>query len=91
MVSDSLFGEYRPLNGTGLVLANPDDEPVQSYSWFVTRELLVSSFVDFHGLRGEPLPTNRADANRLFGGVPAPLLKLSIDGDRSELAEMVEA
>lgn len=91
MVSDSLFGEYRPLNGTGLLLANPDEEPLQSYSWFVTRELLVSSFVDFHGLKGKPIPTNPDEANELFGGVPAPLLKLTIDGDRCELAETVEA
>ncbi|KEO92122.1 hypothetical protein EH31_05495 [Erythrobacter longus] len=91
MVSDSLFGDYRPLNGSGLVLANPDEEPLQSYSWFVTRELLVSSFVDFRGLKGEPVPTNPDEANKLFGGVPAPLLKLTIDGDRCELAETVEA
>ena len=90
MVSDSLFGEYRPLNGSGLVLANPDEEPLQSYSWFVTRELLVSSFVDFRGLKGEPIPVNTDEANRLFGGVPAPLLKLTSDGDRCELAETVE-
>ncbi len=91
MVSDNLLGEYRPLNGTGLVLANPDEEPLQSYSWFVTRELLVSSFVDFRGLNGEPVPTDPGEANRLFGGVPAPLLKLTIDGDRCELAELVDA
>lgn len=91
MVSDSLMGEYRPLNGTGLVLANPEEEPLQSYSWFVSGELLVSSFVDFRGLGGEPLPTNPQDANRLFGGIPAPLLKLKVDGDRCDLAETVEA
>lgn len=91
MVSDTLFGEYRPLNGSGLVLANPDEEPLQSYSWFVTRDLLVSSFVDFSGLKGEPLPADPDEANRLFGGVPAPLLKLTIDGDRCELAGSVEA
>ena len=90
MVSDSLMGDYRPLNGSGLVLANPDEEPLQSYSWFVTRELLVSSFVDFRGLKGKPVPTDPLEANRLFGGVPAPLLKLTIDGDRCELAESVE-
>lgn len=89
MVSDSLFGEYRPLNGTGLVLANPVDEPFQSYSWFVTRELLISSFVDFHGLKGGPIPTNPGEASQLFGGVPAPLLKLAIDGERCELAGTV--
>ena len=91
MVSDSLMGDYRPLNGSGLVLANPDEEPLQSYSWFVTRELLVSSFVDFRGLKGESVPADHVEANRLFGGVPAPLLKLTIDGDRCKLAEWVEA
>lgn len=91
MVSDTLFGEYRPLNGTGLVLANPDEEPLQSYSWFVTRELLVSSFIDFRGLKGKAVPTDLAEANKLFGGVPAPLLKLTIDGNRCELVETVEA
>ena len=91
MVSDSLLGPYRPINETGLILANPDEEPLQSYSWFVTRELLVSSFVDFRGLKGQPLPADPGEANKLFGGVPAPLLKLAIDGDRCEIAEMVEA
>ena len=91
MVSDSLFGEYRPLNGSGLVLANPTNEPLQSYSWFVTTELIVSSFVDFRGLKGKPLPADPDEANKLFGGVPAPLLNLSIDGARCELAETVEA
>lgn len=91
MVADSLLGDYRPLNGSGLVIANPDDEPLQSYSWFVTRELVVSSFVDFYGLRGAPLPEDTADANRFFGGVPAPLLKLVIDGDRCTLAEQAFA
>lgn len=90
MVSDSLLGDFRPLNGTGLVFANPDDEPLQSYSWSVTRELLVSSFVDFRGLKDGTLPSNADEANILFGGVPAPLLKLAIDGDRCKLAEPEE-
>ena len=91
MVADSLFGEYRPLNGSGLVLATPESEPLQSYSWFVSSELLVSSFVDFYGLKGSTLPSDTAAANQFFGGVPAPLLKLQIDADRCELAEMVQA
>lgn len=91
MVSDSLLGEYRPLNGTGLVLANPDEEPLQSYSWFVTRDLLVSSFVDFRGLKGGAVPADPVEANRYFGGIPAPLLRLTIEGDRCEVAETVGA
>jgi levansucrase len=70
MVADSLRGEWRPLNGTGLVLANPADRPVQTYSWFVDASLTVCSFVDM-------LPDGR------FGGVPAPLLQLALDGDRT--------
>lgn len=79
MVADSLFGPYRPLNGGGLVLANPDDAPAQTYSWFVSRELVVSSFVD-------ALPGTCTGA-AAFGGVPAPLLRLVIDGDRCALAK----
>lgn len=70
MVADSLRGEWRPLNGTGLVLANPADRPVQTYSWFVDASLTVCSFVDM-------LPDGR------FGGVLAPLLQLALDGDRT--------
>lgn len=87
MVADSLFGDYRPLNGCGLVLANPKDEPLQTYSWFVSSELLVSSFVDFHGLKGRKLPEDAQSASAFFGGVPAPLLQLEISGDRCILAE----
>lgn len=77
MVADSLLGDYRPLNGSGLVLANPEAAPGQSYSWYVSADLEVSSFVDDHGGG--------------FGGVPAPLLRLEIDGDRCALAAEVAA
>jgi levansucrase len=87
MVADSLFGEYRPLNGSGLVLANPDTEPSQTYSWLVTADLVVSSFVDFWGLDGGYIPAEPAEAAARFGGVPAPLLRLKIEGDRCRLAE----
>ncbi|MCL9998495.1 MAG: glycoside hydrolase family 68 protein [Erythrobacter sp.] len=73
MVADSMAGPWRPLNGTGLVLANPADRPQQTYSWYVDADLTVCSFVDL-------LPDDR------FGGVPAPLLHLTLDGERAELA-----
>lgn len=85
MVADTLLGPWRPLNGTGLVVGNPAEEPVQTYSWFVDADLVVSSFVDFWGLSGAALPEDAAEANRHFGGVPAPLLQLRIDGDRCTL------
>lgn len=86
MVADSLLGEYRPLNGSGLVLANPVGEPHQTYSWFVDASLQVCSFVDFHGLKGAAIPAEPAAASAAFGGVPAPLLRLAIDGDLCQLA-----
>lgn len=73
MVADCMAGPWRPLNGTGLVLANPADRPLQTYSWFVDADLRVCSFVDM-------LPDGS------FGGVPAPLLQLTLEGDRASLA-----
>ena len=70
MVADSMAGPWRPLNGTGLVLANPADRPQQTYSWFVDASLTVCSFIDV-------MPDGR------FGGVPAPLLQLELEGARA--------
>jgi len=72
MVARSMQGPWRPLNATGLVLANPADRPLQTYSWFVDASLTVCSFVDL-------LPDGR------FGGVPAPLLQLELDDDLATL------
>jgi levansucrase len=72
MVADSMEGPWRPLNGTGLVLANPAGRPQQTYSWYVDASLTVCSFVDL-------LPDGR------FGGVPAPLMQLELDGARASL------
>jgi levansucrase len=88
MVADRLFGPYEPLNGSGLVLCNPPAEPVQSYSWIVTAELIVASFVDFFGLSGQPVPADAASARRHFGGVPAPLLRLSLLGRSAGLMQV---
>jgi levansucrase len=73
MVADSMDGPWRPLNGTGLVLANPEDAPQQTYSWYVDADLTVCSFVDV-------LPGGR------FGGVPAALMRLTLDGESAGLA-----
>jgi levansucrase len=61
------------LNGTGLVLANPSEAPQQTYSWYVDASLTVCSFLDV-------LPDGG------FGGVPAPLLRLTLDGESASLA-----
>ncbi|GAA4042384.1 glycoside hydrolase family 68 protein [Sphingomonas rosea] len=73
MVATSLAGPWTPLNHGGLVLTNPATDPGLTYSWFVTREGIVSSFVDDVAGHG-------------FGGCPAPLLQLTFDGETVRLA-----
>lgn len=75
MVSDSLFGEWRPVNGSGLVFANPVDAPAQAYSWFVLPDLSVTSFVDDW----------RSEETRSFGGTFAPFVHLRLAGATADL------
>lgn len=84
MVASSLFGPWAPINGSGLVFANPVEAPRQAYSWLVLADLAILSFAD---MVGAPCPpANAAEARAHFGGVPAPDLLLWIDGDRAGLA-----
>ena len=83
MVADRLRGAWRPLNGTGLVIANPAAHPHQAYSWLVLDDLSVISFVDLPGLAEAPADAVAARAH--FGGYPAPELRLRLDGDRATL------
>ncbi|MCA1196979.1 glycoside hydrolase family 68 protein [Sphingomonas sp. R647] len=79
MVSDRLDGGWRPLNGTGLVFANPDAAPKQAYSWLVLPDLQVTSFIDAWGSDG-------SDANaRRFGATFAPMLRLRLQVDEAGL------
>ena len=80
----AVAGPWRPLNGTGLVIANPRAAPHQAYSWLVLDDLRVLSFADFVGLADAP--PDAATARRYFGGTPAPELRLRLDGDHAELA-----
>ncbi|MEO9132233.1 MAG: glycoside hydrolase family 68 protein [Sphingomonas sp.] len=80
MASERLSGGWRPLNGSGLVFANPAEAPKQAYSWLVLPDLQVASFVDAWGSDGQ-------DANaRRFGATFAPMLQLHLDGDTASLA-----
>ncbi len=92
-VADSLFGEYRPLNGSGLVLRNPVEEPYQAYSWLVLNDLRAVSFVDAHSLLGrepEEIDAEGEEASRRhFGGTMAPVVTLGLDGDRSWIEGVV--
>lgn len=81
-VADHLAGPWRPVNGNGLVVANPADEPTQTYSWWVTGEDQVWSFVDYWGLAGRRLADHPELVRSHFGGTPAPVFRLRYDGDR---------
>lgn len=84
MVATAMAGPWTPLNGTGLVFANPHEAPIQAYSWQVLDDLAVIGFVDRPGLASEPV--DAAQARRHFGGTPAPVLQLRLDGARAWLA-----
>lgn len=83
MVAESLFGPYRPMNGTGLVACNPVAEPFQAYSWWVTKDLEVIGFVDSWGLEGRSMEENPELVASQFGGTPTPRFRLLLNGDKS--------
>jgi levansucrase len=84
MVAECIDGPWLPLNGTGLVFANPANAPIQAYSWQVLADLSVISFVDRPGLPEEP--ADPAIARHHFGGTPAAPLQLALVSDRAWLA-----
>ena len=86
MVADDLRGRYRPVNGSGLVAANPAQEPLQGYSWWVTGAGEVWSFVDHWGMQGRSFADHPELLRQQFGGTPAPVFHLAFDGDRVSLA-----
>ena len=91
-VADSFRGEYRPLNGSGLVVTNPATAPFQAYSWMAfphREEVLVQSFFNYFDFDGESLDEvaelSVPEQRRRFGGTLAPTVRLSVDGDRSQV------
>ncbi len=86
-VGPSLLGPYEPLNGSGLVLRNPPEEPFQAYSWLVLNDLRTVSFVDSYALHGrhpEDLESGGPEeVRRHFGGTMAPMVQLTLDGRRA--------
>lgn len=83
LVADRLGGPWKPLNGTGLVLANPADAPYQAFSWLITDALEVVSFIDLPGL--DRPPQDAAEARAHFGGTPAPIVTIALEGDSTRL------
>lgn len=86
MVADSLSGPWRPVNGSGLVAGNPAAEPTQGYSWWVTGEGAVWSFIDHWGLQGRSFDDHPEMLRGQFGGTPAPVFHLAFAGDSVTIA-----
>lgn len=82
-VAERLRGPWRPLNGHGLVFANPFDAPAQAYSWQVLPDLRVWSFADRIGSGRDA--TGRPSAPDRFVGAPAPPLQLRLLDERADL------
>ncbi len=87
MVADNLRGPWRPVNGDGLVAANPAGEPTQGYSWWVTGERQVWSFIDHWGMQGRSFESHPELLRGQFGGTPAPVFTLAFAGECVTLAE----
>lgn len=73
--------DYKPLNGSGLAIANPPSSPYQAYSWMVLPNQQVISFIN------EPRDEN---GQVKFGGTFAPTLKISLDGATSKVTKELQ-
>lgn len=85
-VADRMEGPWRLLNGHGLVFANPENEPYQTYSWWVLPDLTVAAFVDYWGI-DDASATAKPPGRDHFGGTFAPFQRLDLDGDRAVLRD----
>ncbi|MEU8203844.1 glycoside hydrolase family 68 protein [Streptosporangium sp. NPDC049046] len=86
-VAPSLTGPYEPLNGSGLVVGNPESEPDQAYAWLVLPDLRVVSFLNYPSTGGEdPMRIPATQARAGFGGTNAPVLELTLDGVNASVA-----
>ncbi|WP_134686960.1 glycoside hydrolase family 68 protein [Brevibacillus migulae] len=87
--SDTIMGGFHPLNGSGLVIANPKENPYQAYSWMVMQNGTVISFVNYVNVEGKNIYEigEQSPEYQLahFGGMLAPSLKLSITGDQTKI------
>ncbi|KAA9380677.1 glycoside hydrolase family 68 protein [Microbispora cellulosiformans] len=89
-VAPRLTGPYAPLNGSGLVAANPPEEPDQAYAWLVLPDLRVVSFVNYRstGVGADPWRAGAAEARAAFGGTIAPVFRLALDGARTRVVAL---
>lgn len=85
MVGAAPLGPFVPLNGTGLVAANPVEAPFQAYSWWVLGDLRVTSFVDLPQVQRMDAVADTAARRARFGGYPAPFFRLNLEGSRTRI------
>lgn len=76
-----IFGPYKPLNSSGLVLGNPSSAPYETYSHFVDPQGYVQAFID-------TLPATDGSGNYRIGGTLCPTVKLELEGDRTFITEV---
>jgi levansucrase len=86
VVADSMAGPWRPVNGNGLVAGNPATEPTQGYSWWVTGEGAVWSFIDHWGMQGRSFDDHPELLRQQFGGTTGPVFQLAFAGDTITIA-----
>jgi levansucrase len=88
-VSGTLSGAYKPLNGSGLVIGNPNEAPYQAYSWMVMSNGTVISYIDYTDVDGKSIQEIGEQSPEYqiehFGGKLAPSIKLSIAGDQTSV------
>jgi hypothetical protein len=101
-VADELFGDYRPLNESGLVLTNAPDAQLRAYSWMTLQDGKVTSFLrhadgeDDDGLFDGNGPFDddgdgTAGQRGGRGGTLAPTVVIEFDGDRTRVSDQMLA
>ncbi|MFA6941372.1 MAG: glycoside hydrolase family 68 protein [Clostridiaceae bacterium] len=90
-ISDRLMGGYIPLDNGGLVVANPINEELQAYSWFVLSNETILSFINWYDTGGiDPGRENIEFQFKHFGGAYAPTLQISLNGTHSRIIRELE-
>ena len=87
MVATSMDGPWVPVNGTGLVAANPDAAAYQTYSWWVDDDLAVWGFIDYPQVAAGERQDDAGWRRAHFGGTPAPRFHLHLDGETALVAQ----
>lgn len=79
--SESIRGPWRALNGTGLILANPEEQPLGLYAYKVTPELEVLTYIDTPNTRENSLDgKDEAWMRENWVGTLGPVLRFEADG-----------